>query len=256
MKKRTFLTLVVSLLAALAISPGLRSAQADSSSILSPYWGPTITQWSDIIARYAGQRGLDPDLVSAIIYEESKGLANQISVVGAAGLMQIMPREAGFSWRPGQAELLIPSVNLFWGTRTFSQIVQQAEGALHRALAAYNGGWEQVDLRAPRVFAAKVLDHYARAIVARSGYDARSMKAWAIVLDVRSSAGLARTTVIKSDGAAEVDAAFDLNKLPDSTPHATAYSAIDSGGVAWLVEAWVVVEPVEGRTIELGRGTY
>lgn len=256
MSKRIAFTLVVSLLAAIVFSPGLRAASADTSGVLSPYWGENISRWANLIAYYAGQRGLDPDLVSAIIYEESKGFPNQISAVGAAGLMQIMPQEAGFSWRPKQAELLNPAVNLSWGTRTFSQILQQAEGSLNRSLAAYNGGWEQIDLRVPKLFAGKVLDHYARAIVARAGYDAQSMKAWTLVLNVRSSAGLVRIDLVKSDGSAEADAAFDLRRLPDSTPHALAYSSIDAAGVAWLVEAWVIVEPIEGYTLQQGRGMY
>jgi len=51
------------------------------------------------------------------------------------------------------------------------------------------------------------------------------------------------------------DAEYDLAKLPASTPHAMAYSAIDAGGAAWLVEAWIIVEPIEGGTPN-GRGTY
>lgn len=255
MRKLAKLVLAVSLLAALQFSPTARPAAADTTSALSPYWGPTIARWDDLIAFYAGMRGLDPDLVASIIFEESHGLPDEVSVVGAVGLMQIMPRETGFAWRPGAAELLKPSVNLYWGTRTFSQVVQQAEGSLSRALAAYNGGWEQEHVRAPQVFSGKVLDHYTRAIAARAGYRGRSMKAWTLVLDIQSSAGLAQVNTIRSDGTVDPDADFDLAKLPRSTPHATAYAVIDPDGVAWLVEAWVIVEPIEGGTPG-GRGIY
>src|SRR3972149_1021644 len=135
-----------------------------------------------------------------MIYEESHALRNQISTAGAVGLMQVMPREAGFSWRPTRAELLSPSVNLFWGTRTISLVLQQAEGSLDRALAAYNGGWEQETLRAPQIYKSKVLDHYARALAARAGYNARLMKGWMLVLSIQSSAGLSRRVILKSDG--------------------------------------------------------
>jgi len=255
MSKFAKLLLVVSLLGALQFSPTVRPAAADTTSSLSPYWGPSIARWDSLIAHYAGMRGLDPDLVASIIYEESAGLPNQVSVVGAVGLMQIMPKETGFTWRPEKSELLKPSVNLSWGTRTFSQVVQQAEGSLSRALAAYNGGWEQEHVRAPKIFSGKVLDHYARAIAARAGYQARSMKAWTLVLDIQTSAGLARINTIRSDGLIDLESDFDLSKLPGSTPHATAYSLIGSDGVAWLVEAWVIVEPMEGGTPS-GRGIY
>ena len=237
------------------VSPAVQPAAADTTSALSPYWGQTIARWEDLIAHYAGQRGLDPDLVAAIIFEESHGLPSRISVVGAVGLMQIMPRETGFSWRPTAAELLDPGVNVYWGTRTVAQVVQQAEGNLSRALAAYNGGWEQEHLRATQFFAGKVLDHYARAIAARAGFNARSMKKWSLVLDIQTSAGLKRIQTIRSDGTIDPDAEYDLAKLPASTPHAMAYSAIDAGGAAWLVEAWIIVEPIEGGTPN-GRGTY
>jgi len=248
--------LLAALLLGLAlVSPAAQSVAADTTSSLSPYWGQTIARWEDLIAHYAGQRGLDPDLVAAIIFEESHGLTNRISVVGAVGLMQIMPKETGFYWRPTAAELLDPGVNVYWGTRTVAQVVQQAEGNLSRALAAYNGGWEQEHLRATQFFAGKVLDHYARAIAARAGFNARAMKKWSLVLDIQTSAGLRRIQTVRSDGTIDPDAEYDLAKLPASTPHAMTYSAIDAGGAAWIVEAWVIVEPIEGGT-PAGRGTY
>ena len=249
------LLLAALLLGLTLVSPAVQPVAADTTLSLSPYWGQTIARWEDLIAHYAGQRGLDPDLVAAIIFEESHGLPSRISAVGAVGLMQIMPRETGFSWRPAAVELLNPGVNLYWGTRTFAQVVQQAEGSLNRALAAYNGGWEQEHLRSTQVFAVKVLDHYARAIAASAGFNARSMKKWSLVLDIQTSAGLKRIQTIQSDGTIDLDAEYDLAKLPESTPHAMAYSAIDAGGAAWLVEAWVIVEPIEGGT-PTGRGTY
>jgi hypothetical protein len=256
MRKLTRLLLVAWLSVATLVLPAGRSVVAESgTSLLSPYWSSTISRWSELIAYHAGQRGLDPDLVAAIIYEESHGLPNQVSIVGAVGLMQVMPKETGFPWRPSASELLKPSINLAWGTRTFSQVVQQAEGSLNRALAAYNGGWEQENLRAPRIFSGKVLDHYARAIAARAGYNAQAMKAWTLVLDIQTSAGLKRVQTIGSDGTGELDSDFDLSELPASTPHATAYSIIDAGNVAWYVEAWVIIEPIEGSTSG-GRGAY
>ena len=255
MSQPTKLLVAALLLGLMLASPAVQPVTADTASSLSPYWNQTIARWDDLIAYYAGQRGLDPDLVAAIIYEESHGLPNRISVVGAVGLMQIMPKETGFTWRPTAAVLLDPSVNLYWGTRTFAQVLQQAEGGLSRALAAYNGGWEQEHLRATQLFAGKVLDHYARAIAARAGFNALSMKEWTLALDIQTSAGLKRIQTIRSDGTIDLDAEFNLAKLPASAPHAAAYVAIDASGAAWLVEAWVIVEPIEGGT-PAGHGTY
>ena len=256
MDRRFNLVLAGLLLFATAFTPDSRIDLNDATLSLSPYWGDTITQWSELISEYAGQQGLDSDLVAAIIYEESQGHPQRISVVGAVGLMQLMPYETGFTWRPTTQELLSPTLNVHWGTRTFSQIMRQAEGNVKNALAAYNGGWDQIELRAPQLYSGEVLDHYARSIAMRAGYDGRALKAWKLVFDVRTSYGVQRIDLLRSDNILEVNADFDLNKLPASTPHATAYSMIDAEGVAWMVEAWVIVEPIEGLSPNPARGVY
>ncbi len=136
---------------------------------LSPYWGPAIQQWEPIILEYAHQRGLDPDLIAAVIWNESLGQPKAHSPAGAVGLMMVMPREAGFPWRPTAAALEDPSNNVFWGARALSIVIRQSHGDLYQALAAYNGGWEQVHLRGPRRYAQDILDSYARAVAVRCG---------------------------------------------------------------------------------------
>src|SRR5438309_6709928 len=49
----------------------------------------------DIIRQQAHDKGLDPALVAAVIYQESK-FADRTSVAGARGLMQITPDTAAF----------------------------------------------------------------------------------------------------------------------------------------------------------------
>jgi hypothetical protein len=142
-----------------------------SPSALSPYWQPRIARWQPLILQEAAQRQLDPDLVAALIWRESRGDPRAIGPAGATGLMQIMPREAGFSWRPSRDELLDPSTNVFWGTRTLSIIIRQAKGDVASALAAYNGGWAKVDDRGPRAFAASILRDYAHAVAHRQNLD-------------------------------------------------------------------------------------
>ena len=90
--------------------------QAETPAMCA-YWQPNITRWADLITKYATDNGLDPNLVAAVIEEESKGNPHLISRAGAVGLMQIMPYEAGFTWRPrtGAAESPPPTWN---GART------------------------------------------------------------------------------------------------------------------------------------------
>jgi len=165
--------------AAVAIAVMLFSAQPVLASppahipaaqaALSPYWPDVVRQWEELIVQYAIERGLDPDLVAALIWKESRGRADARSPAGAVGLMMVMPYEAGFTWRPRAAALLNPETNIAWGTRTMAIIIRQAQGDLHNALAAYNGGWERAYNLAPQNYTADVLSEYASAVAARCG---------------------------------------------------------------------------------------
>ncbi len=157
------------LLATLLPTRPVAARDLEQSTGLSPYWGAAILQWEDLIIEHATARGLDPDLVAAVIWKESLGRAYYRGPAGAVGLMMVMPKEAGFSWRPTIEELENPAVNLYWGARTLSIIIAQAHGDLYKALAAYNGGWDQVHLRGPTRYATQVLDEYSRAVAMRHG---------------------------------------------------------------------------------------
>ena len=50
-----------------------------------------LSPWEAYVTRYSARYGVDPDLVRAIIYTESKGKPFAVSHVGAQGLMQLMP---------------------------------------------------------------------------------------------------------------------------------------------------------------------
>ncbi|MCD6285279.1 MAG: transglycosylase SLT domain-containing protein, partial [Anaerolineae bacterium] len=142
-----------------------------SSSDLSRYWSPRVQQWESLIVQEAERRQLDSDLLASLVWMESRGDAVAVGPVGAVGLMQVMPREAGFAWRPTHDELLDPETNLFWGTRTLATVVKQGEGDIFNALAAYNGGWAQIMYRGPKRFATTILQDYAHAVAARHGLD-------------------------------------------------------------------------------------
>lgn len=179
--RAVLLFLVVSLLAGLMLFPmnvvgrwlDDSSHPSPSRGPLSPYWGGTIQRWDTLIVQEATRRGLDPDFLAALIWTESSGDPDAIGPAGAVGLMQVMPKEAGFSWRPTQQELLDPSTNLFWGARTLSTVIHQGKGDVLHALAAYNGGWEQATYGVPQRFAANVLRDYAASVAQRYGVPGR-----------------------------------------------------------------------------------
>jgi len=189
------------------------SEQSSEPPVLSSYWSAKILRWETLIVQEANRRSLDPDFVASLIWRESRGDPNAIGPGGSVGLMQIMPKESGFSWRPSKEVLLDPAVNLFWGTRTLSIIIQQGNGDIFNALAAYNGGWEQTDYRRPRTFATTILRDYAHAVASRCGTAGR----WIAFFAIESSYTHGPIWVADS---ARTDVYYfgQTNALPDGTP--------------------------------------
>ncbi len=136
---------------------------------LSDYWSPRIQRWSPYIVAEADGWQLDPDFLASLVWMESRGDPRAVGPVGAVGLMQVMPKEAGFSWRPSREALMDPAVNLHAGCRTLVDIIHQGGGDLFNTLAAYNGGWEQIMYRGPKYFATTIMRDYASAVARRHG---------------------------------------------------------------------------------------
>ncbi len=104
----------------------------------------------DIIRQQAAEKRLDPALVAAVIYAETKFDA-RTSPAGAEGLMQILPQTAMFlAHRSGAqtfttADLATPQVNIAYGSYYLRYLLDQYGGDSTLALAAYNGGETNVD---------------------------------------------------------------------------------------------------------------
>jgi len=104
----------------------------------------------DIIRQQAREKGLDPALVAAVIYAESR-FRDQTSSAGARGLMQITPataraiasRSGGTQFEVG--DLSTPQINIAYGTYYLSLLLDKYDGNEVLALAAYNAGQTNVD---------------------------------------------------------------------------------------------------------------
>lgn len=94
-----------------------------------------------IIERAALRYNIDPDLVKAIIMTESAYNPNAISVRGAKGLMQLMPVTARSL---GVDDAFNPEQNIHAGVRHFKFLLEQFNGDVELALAAYNAGSRHV----------------------------------------------------------------------------------------------------------------
>ena len=104
----------------------------------------------DIIRQQARAKDLDPALVAAVIYRESK-FRDQTSDAGAKGLMQILPDTAKFiAARSGGTQfelrdLANPQINIAYGCWYLRYLMQRYNGNQVAAVAAYNAGHEHVD---------------------------------------------------------------------------------------------------------------
>ncbi|HLA96963.1 MAG TPA: transglycosylase SLT domain-containing protein [Anaerolineales bacterium] len=141
-----------------AVSPTPDVQVAEVGCQVSGKFPAKITQWCGMITNHAHKNGLEPDLVAALIWQESGGDKSAYSRSGAVGLMQVMPRDGiaasfncingpCFKNRPTISELEDPEFNVKYGTRMLSQLVNR-NGNIRDALKAYgpmNVGYSYAD---------------------------------------------------------------------------------------------------------------
>lgn len=107
-------------------------------------------RYEHIIRGHAENYRLDPALVAAVIYQESKFQADARSQSGAIGLMQLLPETAmGIATRTGGSafrvdDLLDPEINVRYGSWYLRHLLDKYRSE-EKALAAYNGGQGNVD---------------------------------------------------------------------------------------------------------------
>ena len=97
----------------------------------------------DLMIFRAGERhGVDPRLLHAVIWQESKYKKDAVSHAGAKGLMQLMPATADRYKCDDREDA---SKNVEAGTKYLRWLLKRFEGNVSLALAAYNAGEGNVD---------------------------------------------------------------------------------------------------------------
>ncbi|MBI5105568.1 MAG: lytic transglycosylase domain-containing protein [Solirubrobacterales bacterium] len=105
----------------------------------------------DIIRQQAQDKDLDPALIAAVIYAESRFIDDRTSAAGAQGLMQITPETAkDIARKSGGVQFRVedlgtPQVNIAYGAYYLRYLLRRYGGNEALALAAYNGGEGNVD---------------------------------------------------------------------------------------------------------------
>ena len=108
-------------------------------------------EYEQVIRAYAHERDLDPALVAAVIYAESRFDPNVRSSAGAVGLMQVLPETGEFiAHSTGgrdfiEADLRDPDINVRYGTWLLDYLRDRYDGDVATALAAYHAGPGNVD---------------------------------------------------------------------------------------------------------------
>ena len=105
----------------------------------------------DIIRQQADDKDLDPALIAAVIYAESRFARDATSSAGARGLMQITPATAQeIAQRSGgtefeQGDLGDPQINISYGSWYLHWLLDRYGDNRRLAVAAYNAGTGNVD---------------------------------------------------------------------------------------------------------------
>jgi soluble lytic murein transglycosylase len=119
----------------------------------SPPWYERIRyplRYQQIVRGHAHNYGIDPALLAAVIYQESKFDAGARSGSGAVGLMQLTPDTArGIAIRTGGSafrvsDLTNPEINVRYGCWYLRHLYLKY-GDWRLVLAAYNAGQGNVD---------------------------------------------------------------------------------------------------------------
>ena len=111
-------------------------------------WYPL--RYEQIVRGHADNYSLDPALLAAVIYQESKFKANARSTSGAIGLMQLLPDTAkGIALHTGGSafrldDLYDPEINVRYGAWYLRHLLRKYRDE-RSALAAYNAGQDNVD---------------------------------------------------------------------------------------------------------------
>lgn len=130
--------------------------------VLEPkeYHIPTLIQFA------AHSYGIHPELLNALIHQESRHNPAALSHKGAIGLTQIMPFNAKRCDLPDATALWHKRNNVMCGARILSEELKTYKGDIKKALQAYNGGPKCLNKCSESIkYAENVIHDFARRLV-------------------------------------------------------------------------------------------
>ncbi|MEI7888954.1 MAG: lytic transglycosylase domain-containing protein [Actinomycetes bacterium] len=148
---------------------------------------------ASVIRQQARAKDLDPYLIAAVIYAETK-FNPRPSSAGAEGLMQILPSTALFIAKKSGGTAFVPTdlgdpqVNIRYGSWYLRYLLQRYDGDTTLAVASYNAGMGNVDkwvasakagghaLRVDEIPFPETKAYVERVLSAKSDYEAKYSK--------------------------------------------------------------------------------
>jgi soluble lytic murein transglycosylase len=148
-KKWKLLWIVLAVIAVILVLAAI--AVGCSEKMRDPQrWFVNEDDHGEEIAAAAKRHGLDPELVRALVYQESRFKADKRGAKGEIGLMQILPKGAAAEWArvnkrrvPSERELFGVKLNLdigCWYLARAQRRWKAYDHGLELALAEYNAG--------------------------------------------------------------------------------------------------------------------
>ncbi|MBV9960450.1 MAG: lytic transglycosylase domain-containing protein [Acidobacteria bacterium] len=127
-----------------AFAPAVQAGPTAPAKPFIPANMPTSgdAELDQVILRAGEEYGVDPRLLHAVIWQESKYNQNARSHAGAQGLMQLIPATAE---RFDCQNMSDPRQNVAAGTKYLRFLLQRFNGNVVLALAGYNAGEGSVD---------------------------------------------------------------------------------------------------------------
>ncbi|HET8975706.1 MAG TPA: lytic transglycosylase domain-containing protein [Solirubrobacterales bacterium] len=149
--RRRWLTIAVTVVLGLGIGVALVNGDEIFDLVSDRLREVTLPlRHEDIIRQQAAEKDIPPDLIAAVIYQESR-FHDQESHAGARGLMQVTPETAEFIERDSGGSTFVaddlsdPDINIRYGTYYLRYLMNRFDGNMIAALAAYNAGETNVE---------------------------------------------------------------------------------------------------------------
>lgn len=118
------------------MTPGREHYRVVTQNVREAFFSSTIP-FGDLILREAKKNDLAPELIAAVIKQESMFRPHVRSSAGAVGLMQLVPRTGR---KMGARNLLDPQQNIAAGAKYLRYLSDEFNGNEKKFIAAYNAG--------------------------------------------------------------------------------------------------------------------